>query len=302
MSYHIVSIDSPDCNITVSKGRLQSFSNGTVNSVPLEDVAAIVVTAFKCTISNTLLIQAAKFKIPIIICECFSPVSILLPTDRATDTLLIRNLAKLTPQHKRRLWKKTIDAKCHNQYLVSTQWSSTHPLLSTMKHIVESSKDTKEAECAKCYWSIFSDVFSNGQFRRDRNQDDINVLFNYAYAILLSCVLRYLLALGIDPTFGIFHTSRAHAAPLAYDLMEPFRTLFDEKIANWLKLINYTKKTPPNKLITKEFKLYITSTLTDSITYGNKTVSLKQAIEQMVRSFRASVCSLQVGTYEPWKI
>ena len=302
MSYHIVSIDSPDCYITVSKGQLQSSSNGTVNSVPLEDVAAIVITSFKCTISNNLLIQSAKSKVPIVICESFSPISILLPTDRATDTLLIRNLAKLTPQHKRRLWKKTLDAKCNNQYKLSTQWAPDHPLISTMQHIVESSKETKEAECAKCYWTIFSDVFTNGQFRRDRKKKDINVLFNYAYAILLSCVLRYLLALGIDPTFGIFHTSRAHAAPLAYDLMEPFRTLFDEKIANWLNLISYTPQTSPNNLITKEFKLYITSTLADSIIYGNKTVSLKLAIEQTVRSFRAAVCSLQVGTYEPWKI
>lgn len=301
MSYHIVSIDAHDCCITVSKGQLVSTSNGTTRTVPLEDVASIVITSFKCTISNSLLIHAAKLKIPVIVCECFTPVSILLPTDRATDTELIRNLARLTPQHKRRLWKKTIDAKCHNQLALASKWNPHHPLIAGIKNIVASDKDSKESECAKCYWSIFSDTFADGSFRRDKKLEDYNALFNYAYAILLSCVLRYLLALGVDPTFGIFHVSRAHAAPLAYDLMEPFRPLFDEKIAQWIIQNNLSTPAMAQKLITKEYKQFITSTLTDSIHYANKQLSLKQAIELMVRSFRASVCSLQVGVYEPWK-
>ncbi|MBQ7022333.1 MAG: type II CRISPR-associated endonuclease Cas1 [Akkermansia sp.] len=301
MSYHIISIDTPDCCISVRKGQLIASSHGVTNSVPLEDVASIVITSFKCTISNNLLIHAAKFKIPIIICEYFIPISILLPADRATDTQIIRNLAKLTPQHKRRLWKKTIDAKCHNQLILASKWSPHHPLIEGMQRIVASDKESKEAECAKCYWTVFSDSFANGHFRRDKKLEDFNVLFNYAYAILLSCILRYLLALGLDPTFGIFHVPRAHAAPLAYDLMEPFRPLFDAKIAHWINFNNISSQATSTPLITKEYKQFISSTLTDTILYDNKQLPLKQAIEQMVRSFRASVYSLQVGTYVPWK-
>ena len=222
MSYHILSIDSPECSVTTSKGQLIVHSDGEKKTIPIEDVASIIITSFRCNLSSTFLIEAAKHRIGLILCELYKPVSLLLPINRGTDTALLRNIARLTPQLKRRLWKKTVDAKCWNQFHIAREWNPSHPLLEEMQRIATSQKETKEAETARLFWSIFSDTFTQGSFRRDHSADDFNSLFNYAYAILLSCVLRYLLAYGIDPTFGIFHVERAHATPLAYDLMEPF--------------------------------------------------------------------------------
>lgn len=301
MSYHVVSIDSNDCRITVDKEQLKVISTDGVRSVPMEDVSSIVITSFKCDISINFFHHAAKYKIGVVFCETYKPVSVLLPVDRATDTELIRNLSRLTPQFRRRLWKKTIDAKCHNQYVLACKWCAASASNFSMDSIAYSDKDTKEAECAKLYWRIFSERFTAGAFRRDKAAQDCNSLFNYAYAILLSCVLRNLLAFGIDPTFGIFHTTRAHAAPLAYDLMEPFRPLFDEKIAIWLTSVEKTESNLERGYITTEFRRYIASTLVDCYNFKGERLALKQIVEKVIRTFRNAVIQNQTGIYEPWK-
>ncbi len=301
MSHHIVSIDAPKCKVYVQKGQLCVATESIVNSIPLEDVAAIVITSFKCDISHSVFVHAAKLKVGVVFCEAYSPVSVLLPVDRATDTELIRNLAGLSVQTRRRLWKKTVDAKCVNQFSLALKWCSDVKRLGDMENIAYSEKESKESECAKYYWSIFSEKFTGGEFKRDKNMGDYNSFFNYAYAILLSTVLRNLLALGVDPIFGIFHTTRAHSAPLAYDLMEPFRPIFDERISQWIATLPSSVESENNSLISKEYKQYIASTLSLPFPYLGENVSLKLIIEKVIRSFRSAVIAQKVGMYEPWK-
>lgn len=303
MSYHVLSIDTPECTITSSRGQIIVLSNGEKKTIPMEDVASIVITSFRCNLSSTFLIEAAKQKIGLILCELYKPIALLLPVIRGTDTSLLRNIAKLTPQLKRRLWKKTVDAKCWNQFAVASGWNPSHPLLEEMQRIASTQKETKEAETARIFWSIFSDTFTQGTFKRDRAADDFNSLFNYAYAILLSCILRYLLAYGIDPTFGIFHVERAHATPLAYDLMEPFRAFCDSSVTQWIveQRANGLSDSDINK-VSKAYRQHISALLLKPVKYQNNSCTFRQAIEAVIKTFRASVISLQSGNYEPWTI
>lgn len=303
MSYHIISIDTPECTITVSKGQLLVLSGQETKSIPMEDVASIVITAFQCTLSGNFLIEAAKKRIGVILCELYKPIAIVLPVNRGTETSVLRNIARLSPQLKRRLWQKTVDAKCMNQFNLAKNWNPSHPKLEELYRLAVSHKDTKESETARLFWSIFSDSYTQGQFKRDRLADDFNSLFNYAYAILLSCILRNLLALGIDPTFGIFHVERAHATPLAYDLMEPFRVLFDSSVAEWItEQRRLCVDDAAISKITPEYRKYISSVLFKMIKYQKRDCSLKQAIELVIRTFRSAVLALESGYYEPWII
>ena len=297
MSYHIVSVDELDCHLTSSKGQLVLIGKGgATKSIPMEDVAALIITSFKCTLTNSLLLEAVKHRVGIVLCEMFKPAAIVLPANRATDTAIIRNLANLTSQTKNRLWGKTLTAKCLNQCAIACEWMPKHPNLPALMRLATSIKETREAEVAKLYWSVFADAHCGGDFVRDRENSGANALLNYAYAILLSLVLRYLLAFGIDPTFGIFHSSRAHSTPLAYDLMEPFRPMFDKQVAAWLR------EQPAQSGITKEFRAFIGQTLDYPVTYGGAEMSFKATIEKVIRSFRKAVELNQVGPYEPWKI
>ncbi len=59
-------------------------------------------------------------------------------------------------------------------------------------------------------------------------QDRFNALLSYGYGMLHTAVMRALLATGLEPALGFFHTPRSAAYPLVLDLMELFRvTLWD---------------------------------------------------------------------------
>src|SRR6266581_4687856 len=116
MSYHIVSIDSPQCSISCRDGQLVcSVPGEKARMLPLEDIASIIITSFSATLHSHLFVEAAKHGVALIICESFKPVSLVLPANRSTDTLLTRAMLTLTPRARAHLWQKTIDAKCQNQ-------------------------------------------------------------------------------------------------------------------------------------------------------------------------------------------
>ena len=58
--------------------------------------------------------------------------------------------------------------------------------------------------------------------------DRFNALLSYGYGLLHTAVMRAVLASGLEPALGFFHTPRSAAYPLVLDLMELFRvTLWD---------------------------------------------------------------------------
>ena len=61
--------------------------------------------------------------------------------------------------------------------------------------------------------------------RRTRRpaKDPFNALLNYSYSLLLVKVSNAILACGLDPHLGFYHTDRSTAPPLTLDLMELFR-------------------------------------------------------------------------------
>lgn len=54
-------------------------------------------------------------------------------------------------------------------------------------------------------------------------QDRFNALLSYGYGLLHTAVMRAVLASGLEPAFGFFHTPRSAAYPLVLDLIELFR-------------------------------------------------------------------------------
>ena len=79
-------------------------------------MASIIITSSSASIHSELFLQAAKHGVALIICEAFKPVSLVLPANRSTDTILSRALLNLTEGARRQLWQKTVDAKRQNQW------------------------------------------------------------------------------------------------------------------------------------------------------------------------------------------
>src|SRR5436309_9644327 len=108
MSFHIVSIDSPQCSLSCRDGQLTCKTAEGEKKLPLEDVASIIITSFSASIHSQLFLEAAKHGVALIICEAFKPVSLVLPANRSTDTLLSRAIVSMSLQVKAGLWQKTV--------------------------------------------------------------------------------------------------------------------------------------------------------------------------------------------------
>ena len=54
--------------------------------------------------------------------------------------------------------------------------------------------------------------------------DRFSAILNFGYALLQTAVMRALLAVGLEPALGFYHTPRSAAHPLVLDLMELFRS------------------------------------------------------------------------------
>jgi len=53
--------------------------------------------------------------------------------------------------------------------------------------------------------------------------DRFNALLGFGYGLLYAAVMRAVIASGLEPALGFFHTPRSAAHPLVLDLMELFR-------------------------------------------------------------------------------
>jgi len=131
---------------------------------------------------------------------------------------------------------------------------------------------------------------------RDRTQGGLNNLLNYGYAVLLSIVLQKLFAVGLDRTFGIGNLPRERSTPLAYDMMEPFRSCVEWRLFQWAK----QNCNNSSWEVTKEFRKWITGFTLERVQYLNLTLEVQNVIEAVVRSFRRAGIEGQAHYYRPW--
>jgi CRISPR-associated protein Cas1 len=301
MSYHILSIDTPDCSLSCRDGQVTLKSSGEAEkTVPIEDVASIIITSFSALVHSHLLLEAAKHGVALIICESFKPVSLVLPANRATDTLLTRAQVELKPKERAALWRKTLDSKCLNQLSLARLLHPEHPHLPRLESVARGRHPQKEATCAAFYWQVFGSSLGRNDFSRDRDEEGINALLNYGYAVLLSTILQKLFAVGLDPTFGIGHAIRERSTPLAYDLMEPFRACVDWRVAQWVRKAEAHPGASPALGVTKEFRRWVTSFPLEQVDYFDVTLEIRGVIEGMVRGFRKAVIEKKPALYRPW--
>ena len=297
MSYHIVSIDSPQCSLSCRDGQLTCKTAEGERKLPLEDVASIIITSFSASIHSHLILEAAKHGVTLIVCEAFKPVSLVLPANRSTDTLLTRAVISLPEKVRAQLWQKTVDAKCGNQLALAKFLAPEDRRLAALEMTTRGKKPHKEAVCARTFWSIIGDVIGDDEFVRDRASGGLNNLLNYGYAVLLSTVLQKLFGVGLDPTFGIAHVARERSTPLGYHLMEPFRPCVVWRVIQWVR------ETGPGENrfeVTKEFRRWVTGFPLVRVEHLDLTLEVQGVVEGVVRGFRKAVLEAQAKYYRPW--
>ncbi|MGN0834812.1 MAG: type II CRISPR-associated endonuclease Cas1 [Candidatus Spyradosoma sp.] len=294
MSYHIITVESPTAELDCVHGQFVCVSPTGTQSLPLDDVGAVIVCCFSAKIEMRLLTEAAKRGVGIILCEMFKPACIVLPAIRSTDTLLTRTWEKANPKFLKELWQKTLDAKCHNQWLLASVWEPRSPAVAAMEIQKFQRFRAREGSVSRLFWSVFRKHAGEDAFLRSRGEGEINSLLDYGYSVLLARVLQLCYACGLDPTFGIGHAVAERSTPLAYDLMEPFRPLVDARVMSWLK------GAATRFEVGKAYKAHLLQFLQEKISYAGALRQAQTVMEISIHSFRKSLLEKELPLYEPW--
>lgn len=296
MSYHIVSIHSPQCVLSCRDGQLTCQTADGERKLPLEDIAAILITSFAAQIHSELLLAAARHGVALILCEAFKPASLVLPANRSTDTTLSRALVRLSPGARRQLWERTLDAKCRNQHALAARIAPADPQTAALARAARSRRPHREAAGAKAFWRVFGRALGEPRFTRARGGGGLNDLLNYGYAVLLSTVLQKLFAVGLDPTFGVSHLPRERCTPLAYDLMEPFRPCVDGRVFQWAR--EHPRRA--DWTVSPEYRKWAARLPLEPVPYRGGSLAIQNCVEAVVRGFRRAVLAGRPALYHPW--
>ena len=194
--------------------------------VPFEDIAVIVLNHREITLTHPVLSACGEYGISLFATgDTHHPSGVFLPFlshSRATRWLrlqidLARPVAKQT-------WASIVRKKISNQASVlrMTGREGAERLDSYARRVRSGDVDNLEGQAAFFY---FTQLFGK-DFRRDQARF-INAALDYGYAVLRGTIARGLVAHGLMPSIGLFHSSEQNAFNLADDIIEPFRPLVD---------------------------------------------------------------------------
>ena len=256
---------------------------GNEFTVPLEDIAIVVVESRETVITLPLLSAFVLYGITLLSCdEQFLPCGQWLPFNqyyRQLKTLKLQLETSLPL--KKQLWQRIVQQKIRNQAKVLSlcQLREKSERLLRLANLVKSGdKDNLEAQSAVIY---FSGLFGT-HFRR-KEDNAINIHLNYAYTVVRSAVARSLVLYGWLLQLGLFHHSELNAFNLADDFIEPFRPLIDLLVWNLLEKELLSQNLSP---LSKQQLIKI---LHHQLFFNQEKVSVLTAIDKSVASLQIAL-------------
>lgn len=202
------------------------IDNGDVARIPLEDIGCIVADSPQISLNNYLLMKLAEYAIAYISDDTtHTPCGVYLPFVRHSRHLqVLQKQIDMTEPAKKRLWKQIVQKKIENQADVLklcgiNEWKEVY----NKKALVKSGDPSNiEGSAAARYFKLlFGRDFTRGQ------ENIINAMLNYGYAIIRGCIARTLVAYGFEPSLGIHHRNMLNSFNLADDMIETFRPVVD---------------------------------------------------------------------------
>jgi len=223
----IIDIATDGRHLSRDRGFLKVTEDGAeIGRTPLDQIAGVIVHAHGTTWSTSLLTELAERGATVVLCAAnHAPKSVLLPIDghHAQGARMRAQWQAKAPLLKQ-AWKQVVTAKVLMQAAALEAVGEVSAPLNMMARKVTSGDGGHiEAQAARHYWPRMMGL----DFRRDRQAGDENALLNYGYTVLRAATARAVVAAGLHPTIGLFHSNRGNAFALADDLMEPFRPLVD---------------------------------------------------------------------------
>jgi CRISPR-associated protein Cas1 len=204
-------------------------SRAAMARVPIDDVAAVIAHAYGLSYTNNLLEALAVRCAPLVVCGSnHNAVAMLVPVEgHGLQAGRFDAQIRASLPMRKRLWAEIVRSKLRHQAAVLGAIAApTAPITALIPRVRSGDSTNVEAQAAKRYWSL---LFGS-EFRRDRDADGPNAMLNYGYTVMRSAVARAVIAAGLHPTLGLFHSHQGNAMRLVDDLIEPFRPLVDAEV------------------------------------------------------------------------
>lgn len=266
-----------------------------IKTIPIEDIGLVVLDCQQIIVSSALLTALLDNNCAVVSCDQkHLPTGLLLT--------LYGNVVQTERHHqqldaslplKKQLWQQTIQAKIKNQAAVlkTIPEVETGNMTAWAQAVKSGDSDNLEGRAAAYYWkSIFID---NPKFTRD-DDDIVNAMLNYGYAIIRALVARAIVGAGLLPTIGIHHHNRYDAYCLADDLMEPYRPYVDRIVLN---AVNEGKL--PEELDTMTKKVFLELPTKEVIIDGNRRplmLAVSQTVTSLQKCFAGEIRKLTYPT------
>lgn len=247
-------------------------------TVCFDDIDTIIIENQQTTITSALLSQLTKANINVIFCdEKFMPSSILQGINKNSRTTKIqKSQITISKPKLNQLWKDIVISKVNNQANILKKLNKDSEYLNSLVLRIKSNDRENIEAIAAAYY--FKELFGKDFTRKDEN--NINATLNYGYSVFRSSICRYLIAYGLNPAFGIHHSSELNSFNLADDFIEPFRPIVDDYVVR-----NIKKDTE----LTNKIKIDLVKLLDKTVLYDNKNLSISNCMKKTVANYQ-SIC------------
>jgi CRISP-associated protein Cas1 len=244
--------------------------------VPFEDIAVIVLNNREITLTHPVLSACAEYGIGLFATgDNHQPSGVFLPfQSHSRATRMLRLQLDLDKPTGKRAWTAIVQAKINNQALcMKILNAGDYERLESMSRRVKSG-DTgnMEAQAAAYY---FPQVMGRS-FHRSQ-EVWANAALDYGYAVMRGACARALVAHGMLPTLGLFHSSEQNAFNLADDLIEPYRAVVDLHVAT-------NRKTDESVDLSPTDKVALVALLNIDVAMPRGVMSVLSSIEQAAES------------------
>ena len=235
---------------------LDSVSNELKGTVPIEDIAILVLDHYQITLTNQLILKLQSNKVVIVNCDAqHLPFGIMLPIyGHSEHSQRVKYQLEATEPLKKQLWKQTVIQKIQNQQTLLQITNKDYNMDTYWQNVKTGDVTNCEGQAANYYWKHLLDDFYRGRFGSEPNN-----LLNFGYSILRSMVARALVSSGLLPVLGIHHKNKYNPYCLADDIMEPYRPYIDKLVCSYITLHGYEQE------LTKEVKAYLLTIATQDV-------------------------------------
>lgn len=224
--------------LVVSRPGADDSKAEVVKTIPIEDIATIVLDCKQITITQALLEELLEANCSVITCDStHMPTGLMLPLSGHTQqSERFRAQIDASLPLRKQIWQQTVQSKIANQAAVlEFATGQKHPnMLQWASSVRSGDPDNLEARAAAYYWKTLF-CGSVDWFIRGRYEDTPNDLLNYGYALVRATVARALVSSGLLPTLGVHHHNKYNAYCLADDIMEPYRPFVDKLVYQIVK-------------------------------------------------------------------